>query len=72
MKVTVNDLKKLYPEYWQNVEAAVLEDMRQCMPQNLVSMSKDSEQIKYCRLHRIAHNAAFMATREHHKTFIRK
>ena len=69
MKAT--ELKCKYPEVWSRVETAIIEDMRQCMPQAMVEMSL-TDDIKDCRIHRVAHNAAFMATSELHKTCTQK
>ena len=64
-------LKKKYPNYWNHVETMVIDDMRQCMPQSMVVMSKDKDEIKNCRIHRVAYNAAFFATSKYHE-YIKK
>ena len=71
VKVKATELKRKYPEVWSSVEAAIIEDMRQCMPQAMIEMSL-ADDTKDCRIHRVAHNAAFMATSELHKTRTRK
>jgi len=60
------DLKRWYPNVWAVVESGVIEDMRQCMPQAMVEMSV-SDDVRHCRIHRVAHNAAFLAVSELHK-----
>ena len=65
MKATT--LKRKYPNFWNYVESEVIEDMRQCMPQVMVEISKDKDFKDDCRIHRVAHNAAFFATSKYHE-----
>ena len=58
-------LRKKYPDFWVAVEAAVWYDLQ--------SINNDKRRKKVFNMHpdhakRIAYNAAFSATHEHHKS----
>lgn len=61
-----SDLKRKYRRYWDLIENEVIDDMRQCMPGYMVEVFETGNP-RYCRIRRVAHNAAFIAISEYHK-----
>lgn len=60
--MTSKKLQKMYSEYWNKVESSVLDDM------NRVFKTKENDNSNFAANRAaIAHNAAFVATNEHHK-----
>ena len=57
MKAT--QLKKKFPEIWNEVYNGMIEDLLLCMSGMDIQQYKESN--KDCRILRIAHNAAFLA-----------
>jgi hypothetical protein len=57
MKAT--QLKKKYPEVWEEVYCGMIDDLCKCMSGADIQQYK--EENPNCRIVRIAHNAAFLA-----------
>lgn len=59
-------LKEKYPEIWDNVYDSMIVDLCDCMAGADIQQFKEGN--KDSRIVRLAHNAAFLACYEHHKT----
>ena len=57
-------MEKMYPKYWEIIESQVMDDMNNTFDVQNNDSSKFLKQRQ-----RIAYNAAFFATHEHHKIY---